>query len=260
MKIYFITQDEPFYLPAFFEYFFSRNNHEILGITILKPDAPKQGKLKFIWEHFQFFGFANFLIYSFAFVFYKIMAKISRIFNIKTRYSVRNVVLNYKVPLYSAIHINEPDFLKFLQKIKPDVIVSVASSQVFKKDILSIPSIGCVNVHGAPLPKYRGKMPGFWALANGEKETAVTVHYMDEKLDNGPIILQRPVIIDDNDTLDSLLKKSKRIAAEALNEALDQIEKGTEQIQENDASQATYFSFPTKQDVRKFLARGRKFR
>jgi methionyl-tRNA formyltransferase len=124
---------------------------------------------------------------------------------------------------------------------------------------LTLPPHGCINVHGGPLPKYRGRLPSFWALLNGERETGVTVHFMNEELDDGPIILQRRVSIVPGETQHSLILKTKRVGTELLLEALDRLEKGSVETLPNDRSQATYNTFPTPEDGRKFRRLGLRF-
>ena len=103
-------------------------------------------------------------------------------------------------------------------------------------------------------------MPNFWAMLHGEKQTAVTVHYMVQKLDAGDIILQEPVPIYPDDTLHSLIVLSKKTGVEALLKAIEQIESGSVTPQPMATSEASYFSFPKRKDARRFLAQGRRFR
>jgi methionyl-tRNA formyltransferase len=102
-------------------------------------------------------------------------------------------------------------------------------------------------------------MPAFWVLRNGETQTASTVHDLGDKLDNGAILLQRPVTITPQDTWDSLVRKTKAAGAEALVEVVFQIEKGAVERRPNRNEDATYFSFPTAQDRKAFFKAGRKF-
>ena len=102
-------------------------------------------------------------------------------------------------------------------------------------------------------------MPSFWVMRNGETETAVTVHYLEAKLDDGDILIQRKVKIDPDDTWDSLVRKIKTAGAEALIEAIQNIKDGTVKRKPNLEGKATYFSFPTSADKRIFLALGRRF-
>lgn len=259
MRIAIVTQDELFYLPKFLKRILQARNKDIVAIIILKPfNETIWGNIR---RAYNLYGLWDFLIYGFRFVMYKVMSAISRIWPIRGPWSVADVARRYGVPVYRPKDINAPSFLAVLyQHIQPDIIISVAASQIFKKEILSLPRYGCINIHTAPLPRYRGMLPTFWVLLNGEKETAVTVHYMTDRLDDGDIIRQEPVAISPDDTLDSLIRKTKQIGAEVLLQALEDIECGTVIRRPNDASQATYFSFPTREDARRFRAQGRRFR
>ncbi|MCF6176051.1 MAG: hypothetical protein L3J71_09825 [Victivallaceae bacterium] len=94
-----------------------------------------------------------------------------------------------------------------LDDYQPDLFVSISCPQIIRKKLRERFVNGCINVHGAPLPKYRGLMPAFWMLKNNETEGAATVHVLDERLDDGDIILQQKVSISSEDTWDSMVKK-----------------------------------------------------
>jgi methionyl-tRNA formyltransferase len=259
MRIAIVTQDEPFYLPAFLERIAQARGKDVVAMIILKPFDEKL--LDTVRRAYNLYGPWEFLIYGFRFVWLKAMNVVSRFLPLGGPWSAADVARRHGIPVYRPENINVPAFLAVLsQEIQPDIIVSVAASQIFKKDILALPRYGCINVHTAPLPRYRGMLPTFWVLLNGEKETAVTVHYMTERLDDGDIIRQEPVPILADDTLDSLIRRTKRFGAEALLQALEDIEQGKVVCKPNDASQATYFSFPTRKDAQRFRALGRRFR
>ena len=107
-------------------------------------------------------------------------------------------------------------------------------------EILRLPPEGCVNVHAAPLPRYRGMLPTFWVLYEREPETAVTVHYMNEKLDDGPIILQESVPIREGETQRSLMRRCKIVGARLLSQTIDLVEMGEVRTRPNPREEATY--------------------
>ena len=259
MRIAIVTQEEPFYLPAFLERIAQAREEDLVAMVILKPfNEPLLAVARRVYN---LYGPWDFLAYGLRFARVKAMNTLSRFLLLGGPWSAADVAQRHGIPVYRPENINAPDFLAALSHdIQPDVIVSVAASQVFKKDILALPPYGCINIHSAPLPRYRGMLPTFWVLLNGERETAVTVHYMTSKLDDGDIIRQEPVSISSDDTLDSLIRRTKRIGAEVLLQALEDIEQGTVTRRPNDASQATYFSFPTREDAQRFRARGGRFR
>ena len=119
------------------------------------------------------------------------------------------------------------------------------------EEFLSIPEIGCLNRHCALLPKYRGLLAPFWTYLNGEKESGVSIHFIDKEIDNGPILVQKRVNIERFDTFDSVLEKDFGLAPDAMLEAIDLIRRGdySEHLIPNDKSIATYFSKPTLSDA-----------
>lgn len=122
---------------------------------------------------------------------------------------------------------NNTQFIEEMKELKPDVICVVAYGKILPKEILDIPSKGCINVHGSLLPKYRGAAPIQWAIINGEKTTGVTTMYMDIGMDTGDMILKKETAIGENETTGELWKRLAKIGAELLVETLQKIEDGT---------------------------------
>lgn len=121
-----------------------------------------------------------------------------------------------------------------------DIIITCAYGQIIPDIILNKPRLGCINVHGSLLPKYRGGAPIHWAIINGESETGITIMYMDSKMDSGDIISQRSIKIDDNDNLDSLYNKLSLLGRDLLIETLPNIIENTNDRIKQDESLVTY--------------------
>ena len=173
--------------------------------------------------------------------------------------SIRKVSHNYNIPFYKINKINSQQFNKLIDIYNPDLLVSLSCPQIIGKKVRDRFPLGCINVHGAPLPRYRGLMPAFWVLRNGESVTAVTVHDLAPKLDDGDILVQHEVSITPEDTWDSLVKKTKSEGALALIDAIQAIKNNSVKRKPNLESDATYYSFPTSQDRKVFLSLGRNF-
>ena len=141
-------------------------------------------------------------------------------------YSVRAVARKYGVPVTEAVDVNSEAFRDSLRAQGVDFIVSISGTQFYGKTLREQTARGIVNCHGALLPKYRGLMPSFWTLANGETEGGVTVHLVDAKIDNGPIVVQRRYRIHSHDTLEDIMARSKDLAAEAIIECVRLVEAG----------------------------------
>ena len=118
------------------------------------------------------------------------------------------------------------EFIDKLKKLNPDLICVVAYGKIIPEEILNIPRLGCINVHGSLLPKYRGAAPIQWAVINGEKETGITTMYMDKGMDTGDMILKEKVEIGENETTGELWDRLSKIGAELLVKTVKLIEEG----------------------------------
>ena len=119
------------------------------------------------------------------------------------------------------------EFIDSIRTLNPDIICVVAYGKILPKEILEIPKLGCINVHGSLLPKYRGAAPIQWAVLNGDKETGITTMYMDEGMDTGDMILKEKVKIGENETTGELWDRLSKVGGRLLVRTLKQIENGT---------------------------------
>lgn len=140
---------------------------------------------------------------------------------------VKEFALEKNLKLYQPIKIrNNYEFIEEIKNLNPDIICVVAYGKILPKEILDIAKLGCINVHGSLLPKYRGAAPIQWAVLNGEKETGITTMYMDEGMDTGDIILKETTEIGDDETTGELWERLSKIGGRLLVETLNKIEKG----------------------------------
>jgi methionyl-tRNA formyltransferase len=164
----------------------------------------------------------------------------------------------HRIPCEDIVDVNAEEFLGKLAALRPDLVVSVSCPQIFKRDLIELPAKGCLNIHGALLPDYRGVMPSFWMLANGETQAGVSVHFVDERIDAGELCGQRIFGIEAEDTLDEFLQRSKRVAADLLVETLERVESGAVERRPIDLAEGSYYSWPDRQAVERFAAAGRR--
>ena len=132
-----------------------------------------------------------------------------------------------KIEFFKEKNINSGPFLEFLKKQKCDLFVSMSFNQIFKKPIINIAKNNIINCHAGKLPFYRGRNVLNWVLINDEKEFGITVHFVDEGIDTGDIILQKVYSINDDDDYSSLLKRAYNYCANDLYEAIKDIQKAT---------------------------------
>lgn len=140
---------------------------------------------------------------------------------------VKSLALEYGLPVLQPTDLKAPEFEAELRGFEADLFVVVAYS-ILPKNILGVAKFGAVNVHGSMLPKYRGAAPVQRAIADGLSATGVTVFRLDEKMDHGPILAQREIPIDHQDTTASLLEKMVVPGCEALDDAVHQLLEGRE--------------------------------
>jgi methionyl-tRNA formyltransferase len=117
---------------------------------------------------------------------------------------VKEIALSEQIPVLQPAGIRSSEFFDTLAGLRPDVIVVVAYGRIIPPAVLKLPPLGCINVHGSLLPKYRGAAPIQRAVINGERKTGVTTMLMDEGLDTGDILLRKETEITDGDDAQTL--------------------------------------------------------
>jgi methionyl-tRNA formyltransferase len=145
-----------------------------------------------------------------------------------------------KMPVLQSPRIKERQAIEEIRALTPDVIVVMAYGQILPRDVLEIPKIACLNLHASLLPRWRGAAPIQAAMAAGDRETGITVMYMDEGLDTGDILLQRNIDISPSDTGGSLHDRLAKVAPEPLLESLELLAKGRAPRTPQDNAFATY--------------------
>lgn len=148
----------------------------------------------------------------------------------------------------STLNVNATPTLDVLKTFEPDLILVAAFGQILKEEILKLPRLGCYNVHGSILPKYRGAAPIQRAIWEGQKTTGVTIQRIVRKLDAGDVVLKKEIEIDPHETSGQLMDRLAHLGGEALVEAVKQIESGKAQFIPQDESQVTYAKKIEKED------------
>jgi methionyl-tRNA formyltransferase len=247
MNVIHLTTDDPLYLPAFFDRVLRDSHARTLAVYVVPPLYKKQTPLDAALRYARTFGLPD-------------AARLAaRVLGTKLRReSVAAVCARWNVRCEEVADVNAPAFLESLRRQNPDVLVSVSCPQIFKKPLIELPPKGVLNIHGAILPHYRGVLPSFWMLANGERQAGVSIYFVNEKIDAGDRCGLRVFDIPDDDTLDSFLRRSKAIAAELLLDVLAKVEQGTAPREPLDLAAGSYFSWPDAAAVKRFRARARR--
>ena len=252
MRIIIITQDDPFYLKENLAYLLSLlpSQFKIVGCIVsdVSPFGKKDSFFKKAFKTFNIFGIEFFIYYSIKFIYSKIFKN-----------SIKSFLKTEKITqIKLSESINNKSSLKLIKSFDPDLLVSILGNQIFKKDLISLAPKGCINLHTSLLPKYRGLMPTFWVLKNNEQHTGVSVFFVDEGIDSGPIILQKKIEIK-NMSQSELIKATKHLGMELIAESINLISQDKVKLISNADSKMTYYSFPSSNDVKEFLRSGKKF-
>jgi len=153
---------------------------------------------------------------------------------------VKDIALSHCTPVYQPVTLRDGTAAEIIRELDCELIVVVAYGKILPKEILDIPPLGCINIHGSILPKYRGAAPIQHAVINGESETGVTSQFMAEQLDAGDVIYTKKIPIDDNETSEDLFKKLSILGAELLSQTIKAFEQGTVVRKPQDHNEATY--------------------
>jgi methionyl-tRNA formyltransferase len=151
---------------------------------------------------------------------------------------VKIAALEAGISILQPVSVKKTEFAEELRKLNADIFVVVAFS-ILPKEVLSASRLGAINVHGSLLPKYRGAAPVQWAIANCEQATGLTIFLLDEKMDHGPILEQRELKIEQDDTTERLLEKMAVPGCEALDHALAKLQNGNFAFIEQNHGQAS---------------------
>lgn len=189
------------------------SNHDIAAV-ISKPDAPKNRGMKLFPSE------------------------------------VKQVAAHYGIPVFTPEKLKSLDTLDLLSSFNADVFVVVAFGRLLSKAILDIPPMGCVNVHGSLLPKYRGAAPVQWSVLNGDAETGVTTMLLDEGMDTGPMLIKKSVRIFNNETFGELYERLAHTGAELLIETLEAMRLNTVVPEKQSEAEATMAPPVTKEMCR----------
>ena len=253
VRLVLITQKDPFFLAESIDYLIRMLPHHsiIKGCVLFEvsPFGKKETLVQKAKKTYSIFGLNFFLIYSLKFL--KCRLRLDQ--------NLRSILNKHKIPIIELEqNINNPKSLELLKSYRPDLLVSIAGNQIFRGGLINLAPKGCINLHTALLPKYRGLMPSFWVLKHDEEYTGVSVFFVDEGIDSGPIIVQKRIKIG-NVSQSELIRHSKKVGMDAMIEAIDLIQRDKVKLIDNNDEEMTYFSFPTKQDVKEFRKIGKKF-
>lgn len=253
IRLYFILADENLFHPRFFLSCLAKlsKDYEVAGITVAK-DSHKRGLLDFLKQQLSLWGFLGFLYIALMSSIRSILNKLNLVDNL----SLKNIAWKNNIEYIESFNVNQENHLNHLKKLNIDIIIS-SCGHIFKKELLKLPKIACINRHTALLPKYGGVLPVFWAMYFEEKKFGVSIHYMVEKIDRGDILSQIEIPLKKENSLFKNYRLGFDKSVDVIILALENLKKRkiVSRFYSNDKK---YFSFPAIKNIQDFRSKGYK--
>jgi methionyl-tRNA formyltransferase len=253
LKVVAVTQSDPFFTGRFFETFLATlagGPVELLEIIVL-PNF-NESKPALALRLLKLYGAVDLvrLLWRYA------RARWSDRFGAPR--SVEALASRYGVPVRALRTINDESYLRTLRERRIDVLLSVAAPEIFRRAALrAAPHV--LNIHTGKLPYYRGMMPTFWALHNGERHVVTTVHEMAERLDAGGVLAEWPVAIEATDSVFALAARCKTVAGREVARVLARLATAAwPTSRPPETAGQSYYRFPTRRDALRVRAMGKR--
>ncbi len=173
------------------------------------------------------------------------------------------IAADHNIPVFHCGNINEESCQEFIKQLHPDLLVSAYFSQILKKEIISLPKTGVLNIHPGWLPSYKGAMAYFWVLNNGSDKGGVTVHWIDEGIDTGEVLARKSFTLKANATQESVLMYTAVIGAKLLGRVVKRlIDKKDPKLHiiHNSDEKEMYYPMPGDKDFESYFKQRRYFR
>ena len=257
MKIEVLTMDDPLYVLPFFDEFFRQYSSEfdITNVWLCRTMG-KRSRTQLVREMMGLYRPFGFLRLASRLAYHRAAATLPKRAGATRYFSIPQAARAYAIPCEKIGNPNSQAFVEAMRARQPDLVLSVACPYIVKDALLGIPRLGAINIHHAPLPRYKGMMPTFWQMYHGERSVGVTVHYMVPKVDEGKILLQKSLEIKPGETLDALIRRSKREGAHCVAQVMRELRDGTAEAVPMDHSRGSYYTFPTLDEMAAFRRKG----
>lgn len=164
------------------------------------------------------------------------------------------------VKMFFTNDVNGEASHNFIKEFAPDLIISTFTMHIIKRPTMELSRVASIGCHPSILPHYRGLEVFFWALANNEKSSGVSVFYLTEKIDAGKVIMQEEFVIAEDETLVSIYAKLTRVTAKLLIETIKKFKKDEPFSIIDSSGDGQYYPMPTREAYRKFTRLGKKWR
>jgi methionyl-tRNA formyltransferase len=257
MKIVIIGQEEPVYFSPFLRSIIEARPKDIVAVVIAGERGagshPKTLKQKLeniyiLWLIMEPYGFIRNLFIGIWHGFIRLLGPLGLVLD---KRSILGGARKYAIPVVMCRDLNSQEFIEQLRKISPDVVIN-QTELLLKKELLSVPKIGIINRHASLLPHFRGRLGSWWSHAAEPPEYGVTIHFVDQEIDSGPIIIQKRYSIDPKASYCKVLDIFFSDAPKLMLEALDKIDEPDFTPLPNNYQGTKTYLFPTLQEVKAY--------
>lgn len=257
MRVTFLTQDDPLYILPFFEALFAQDLQGVqIGSIFACRSMGGRKRTRLVGELMRLYGAQGFAKLV-GLQTWKRSASALGLGRLGgTCHSLRELAAAKGVPYHRIGNPNAPDDFAAIAADSPELLCSVACPFILKRRLLDLPSRAALNIHHAPLPRYKGMMPTFWQMYHCEKAAGLTIHTMAEQIDGGQILYQESIPIIPGETMHQLIRRSKRAGARAILHVLQQYSRSAAPAPLEHSTESSYFTFPTAAEMRSFRERG----
>ena len=257
MRVYLMLSSDVMYKPRLLADLLVHKEDSICGVAEVQNRRRRRGGLRNLWRNLGFWGVRGAAWLKVEEAFRKALNSWPVPSHLRNFASLKRVCAAFGVEYRDVSDVNDSRFLEHIRSLKPDIILSF-QHQIFGSELLSLPTVACVNCHPAMLPEYRGVKPIFWAMRDDADRIGVTVHTMTPEIDQGAIVAQRWFRVRNDRTLLENYRLAYDLAATVILEAIDELESSETRRSLKMPDSATYYKFPTPTEIDGFRRLGKR--
>jgi methionyl-tRNA formyltransferase len=246
-----LCQNDNFVLPANIRRLSRLKKIKLVAVVNIDHKGSLVNKKMLFLRGFGIFQVARLALVALA---YKFADLVDGLFSYKLGFcrSLQSVAVMSGAAYKSVKNPNSKEFLKWMKDENVELIVSFSAPCIFGKDLLELPTFGCINLHCSLLPKFAGLLPSFWVLFEGEKTIGATVHMMDTKIDNGEILGQVEIEMPTPLTMFSVINATKAAGGVLMVSTVENIVEDEVNMTVNTIPPNGYYSWPTVDQIKSF--------
>lgn len=257
MRIVLMGQEEPVYFGPFFRRLMRAKAPDIVAVVIAgrrgagkHPKTVKE-RIKYLWSLWLLFEPKAFLKGLMLKISQKFLSAFRLVGSRLDSRSIEGLAKELGIPILHTQDINSEAFVEELKKYRPDVIIN-QSECLLKKAILSVPTLGTLNRHSSILPNFRGRVGSFWAHWQNQPQYGTTIHFVDENIDSGPIVVQKEYSLDPRSSYADILEQLFADAPALMLEALSRLENPNFIPLPNRYEGTKAYKFPSMEQIKEY--------